>query len=250
MEEEVFFDGEFGKISGVLHYIERGRETVIVIPGFSANKKFGAKIHSETLNEIGINALRIDLDDWGESDLDFKKYASIPNYVKQVEASINFIRKRGLKEISLLGTSFGGIIALATALTHPEIKRIFLRAPVLDFQKHQEKKFGKDIERYRKLGTLPLTKDNKTIYYNFNCYESAKNYSMFERAKEIKQPIMIIQGDKDESIDYKVAEKVVNLFPSAKLKIIKGADHTLGINGNYEKGKQIMKDFFLQPIKL
>jgi len=214
MEEKVFFKGELGKVCGVLHSIGNKDEIVIVVHGFSTNKEIGAKIHSERLNEIGINALRIDLDNQGESDLDFKTGAGVSNYVKQVEASIEFVKSRGFKEISLLGTSFGGLVVLATALNHPEIKRLFLRAPVFEDRRNLDK--------------------------------TAKKYSMFEHAHKIKQPIMIIQGDKDKEVNCKNAQKIVGLFPNAELKIIKGADHKLGVKGDYSEGAGIMREFFLK----
>ncbi|GEM_PF-1783935 len=245
MEEKVFFEGDFGKICGVLHSVEVKNEVVIVIHGFSSNKESSAKSNSEKLNEIGINSLRIDLDNQGESDLDFKTKVSIPHYVQQVEAAITFVQSKGYKEISLLGTSFGGIVALATALNHPEIKRLFLRAPVLDYQKHLEKKLGEKIEECKREKRIPhFNKAGEKTYFNFNCYETAKDYSMFEQAPRIKQPIMIIQGDKDLSVDYHVAEEVVGLFLNAELKIIKGAGHNLGVDNDFSEGISIMKNFF------
>ena len=216
MEEKVFFNGKLGKVCGVLHLVGNKNEVVIIVHGFSTNKEIGAKINSERLNEIGLNALRIDLDNQGESDLDFKTEANVPNYIKQVEASIEFIKTRNFKEISLLGTSFGGLVVLATTLNHPEIKRLFLRAPV--FEDHRS----------------PV--------------EIAEYYSMVKHANEIKQPIMIVQGNADKEVDYKIAQEIVNLFPNAKLKIIEGADHGLGIKGDYTEGAEIMKKFFLKKI--
>jgi len=250
MEEKVFFDGELGKVCGVLHSIGNKDEIVILVHGFSSTKETSAKPNAELLNTLGLNALRIDLDNQGESELDFKTGVCIPNYVKQVEASINFVKERGFKEISLLGTSFGGLVVLSTALTHPEIKRLFLRAPVFDWQKHAKKKLGDDFSKYKKERRFPHFDNNGEVeyYFSFDCYETAKDYSMFEHAHKIKQPIMIIQGDMDESVDPEEAKKIVNLFPNAELKMIKGAGHILGVDGDFSEGENILEDFFKQRI--
>jgi len=242
MEKKVFFNGEFGRICGVLHQVGNKNEIVIIVHGHSATKKTSAKINSDELNKIGINALRIDLDNQGESELDFKTGCNISNYIKQVEATINFVKKKGFKEISLIGTSFGGNVVLMTALKHPEIKRIFLRASTYDFQKELLTKFGVDrIKEFKNRGMISY--DNKT-YFDFNCYEDAKDYSIFEHAKEIKQPIMIIQGDEDKEVDYLVAQKILGNFPNARLHIIKGADHKLSVKGDFSEGIEVMKNFF------
>lgn len=72
MEEKIFFNGDFGKICGILNQIENSSEIVIICPGFSSHKNTSAKISAELLATIGISSLRIDLDNQGESDLEFK----------------------------------------------------------------------------------------------------------------------------------------------------------------------------------
>jgi pimeloyl-ACP methyl ester carboxylesterase len=69
---------------------------------------------------------------------------------------------------------------------------------------------------------------------------------MYEHASKLKMPIMIAQGTADESVDYKVAQDVVELFPNARLELIQGADHGLKVDGDFSEGIKIMKDFFLE----
>jgi pimeloyl-ACP methyl ester carboxylesterase len=246
MEEKVFFEGKFGKICGVLHSANNKDEIVIIIHGFHATKETSAKINADILEKLGINSLRIDLDNIGESDLDFCKMVSIPNYVSQVESTTNFVKEKGYKQISLLGTSFGGLVALAIALKHPEIKRIFLRAPLLDLQKKWQEQIGeKKLAEFERKGSIPyISSAGDLLYYSFNCYASAKNYSMFKLAKDIKQPIMIIHGDADVEVDYSDSKSITKKFPNATLKIIEGADHTLGVNGDFSEGTKLLKEFF------
>ncbi len=244
--QKVFFDGELGKVCGILETVDNKNEIVILIHGFSSTKDTSAKTHARILNKLWINTLRIDLDNQWESELDFKTWICIPNYIKQVEASIKFVKKNWYKKISLLGTSLGGIVALSTAITHPEIKRIFLRAPVLDNQRHLIRKYWKEkIEEFRKKWKITHTNRDWDIFsYTFKHYETAKDFSMFDHAPNLKQEIMIVQWDKDKSVDYKVAIELVNKFPNAKLHIIKWADHKLSVNGNFDEWKKVMKQFF------
>jgi len=249
MEEKVFFDGEFGKICGILNIINKDNEIVIMAHGLRGHKNTSAKFLAKELETIGINSLRIDLDNVGESNLDLKTQISIPNYVKQIKSSIKFVKEKGFKEISLTGSSFGGICVLTTALTEKYIKKILLRAPVLDWQKVLLNKLGQEkLDKCEKEKLIPHTNgEGETIKYTFDCYTTAKDYSMYDRAKEIKQSIKIIQGDKDEEIDYKIAQEIVKLFPNAELKIIKGATHNLSVNGDFSLELKETREFFSKP---
>ena len=245
-EKKVFFDGEFGKICGVLHKVDNSSEVVIVVHGFSSNKETGALTISRELNKIGINALRIDLDNHGESDLDFESGVSIPNYVKQVEAAIDYCKDLGYKEISLVGTSYGGLVVFAVALSHPEIKRMVLRAPVVDHKEHFNEKYGAEkMEEFKKNGyVLYRNRDGKRFDVNLGFVEKSYPYSMHERAKEVKMPVLIIQGDADEAVDSAAAERAVKIFPNAKLHIVKGAGHRLDVDGDFSEGLRVLIDFF------
>jgi len=247
MEEKVFFDGEFGKICGVLHKVDNNSEIVIVLHGFSSNKETGAIPTAQTLNQIGLNALRIDFDNRGESELDFETGVTIPNYVKQVEAAIKYVKDLCYKEISLIGTSYGGMVAFAVALSHPEIKRMVLRAPVVDYQKHSEWLYGKEeVKNIINKGYMihHSKKKNKDYKVTSDFIEKSYPYSMYDHAQEIKIPVLILQGDEDKSVNYQDVQKVIKLFHDAKLHIIKGAGHNLGVNGDFSEGLQVMKEFF------
>ena len=246
MEKKVYFNGEFGKICGVLHKSNDSPEIAIVVHGFSSTKDRGALNVSKALEETGINSLRIDLDNRGESELDFEKGASIPNYIKQIESAINYCKENKFSMISLVGTSYGGTAVFATALSHPEIKKLIMRAPVVDYKEHAIWEYGKEkLEKYKSQGYVPYfsntTKENLKVTYDF--IEKSYPFSMYLRAKETQIPTLILQGDKDVEVNPDSAKKVVSFFPNAKLHIIKGAGHKLGVNGDYSQGHKVLVDF-------
>jgi len=245
-ENKVFFDGELGKICGVLHRVDDVSEIVIVVHGFSSNKETGAVDISRELNKIGVNALRIDLDNHGESELDFETGACIPNYVKQVEAAIGYCKGLGYKEISLVGGSYGGMVVFAVALVHPEIKRMVLRVPVVDYKEHVDWKYGEEkLKEFKRDGVVPyFNKHNKRFNVTFDFIEKSYPYSMYERAGEVRIPTLIIQGDEDEQVECESARKAVKFFPNAKLHIVEGAGHDLGVDGDFSEGLRVLVDFF------
>ena len=246
LQEKVFFDGSFGKICGVLHKVDDKKEIAIVVHGFRSNKETGAKNVSEELNKIGINALRIDLDNMGESELDFLTKVNIPNYIKQIEASMDYCKGLGYENISLIGTSYGGLAVFAVALSHPEIKRLVLRAPVVDYKELSLKEYGKEkLAEFKEQGFVEYYSGAGDLYkVTFDYIKSCYPYSMYERAKDVAIPTLIIQGDKDEDVDPLAAKRAVKCFPNAKLHTVKGAGHNLGVNGNFSEAHKVLVDFF------
>lgn len=246
MEEKVFFNGKLGKVCGILHKANDRKDIVIIVHGFSSNKDSSALPIARELNKIGINALRIDLDNRGESELDFQTGASVPNYVEQVEASIRYCKDAGFKEISLIGGSYGAMVVFAVTLVHPEIKKLVLRVPVVDYEEHALWAYGKEkLQEYKKQGFMPYyDKHNKRFDVTFDFIEKSYPYSMYKLANRVKMPTLIVEGDKDEEVDPLCAEKVVKCFPNAKLHMIKGAGHNLSVNGDFSEGLKTVVDFF------
>lgn len=246
MEEKVFFDGELGKICGVINKVNKNKEIAIIVPGFSSSKDSGAKDIAKKLNEIGINTIRIDLDNMGESELDFETGATIPNYIKQINATINYCKSQRYTQITLVGTSYGGLAVFASALTHPEIKRLIMRAPVVDYKKHAIEKYGKKLVEIEKQGFVPYEKNGKIYKRTFNSIKDAYPYSMFENAQKIKCPVLIIQGTDDKIVNPEDAKKSIKYFQNARLHLIKGASHHLGVNGDFSESLDALAEFF-QP---
>ncbi len=245
-ETKVFFNGEIGRICGVLHKVDDSSKIVIVVHGFSSNKETGAVDISRELNKVGVNALRIDLDNQGESELDFETGACIPNYVKQVEAAISYCKGLGYKEISLIGGSYGGLVVFAVALSHPEIKRMVLRVPVVDHKEHVIWKYGEEkLEEFKENGVvLYFNKNNEKFDVTFDFIEKSYPYSMYDRAGEVRIPTLIIQGDEDEAVEPDAARRAVKFFSNGKLYVVKGAGHNLGVGGDFSEGLKVLVDFF------
>lgn len=244
-----YLNGPLGKIAYVLNEPENhDDEIVIVIHGFSSfgtKELGGAPYVARELGYVSKSSIRLDLDNRGNSELDFYN-ASIPNYIKQVDCVVEHCKSLGYSKISIVGTSFGGITALGYFLDNPsKIYRMCLRAPVLDFYKLAQNRH-KNFEELREQGYFEFHsyKDDKMIKVDFNCIESSKNYSMYERAKEVTCPLMIIHGTSDDVVPIEPAKELINSFPNAELKIIDGANHDLGVSGVYSVGMNYIKEFF------
>ena len=240
--ERIEFKNSKGqKIVGVLEKANDKGEIAIFIHGFSANKDGGPKFMAEELAKNKINSFRIDLDNQGESEPKLEE-ASITNYKDTVLSAIRKLQELGFQAIDLVGTSFGGAVALAVANRFP-INKMVLRAPVLDHYQRMLKQYGKEkIEEFKKAGHVNYYKDGQVYKIGYQWVEDGKLYP-FEKMKDITCPILIIHGTNDDTVDYKDSVEKVSQFPNARLVSIKGASHFLGVNGDWTESSQALVGF-------
>lgn len=252
MTEKVFFkNSKEQMICGVFKEPNpKKEEVVVIIHGFSSTKDKGSVFLAEELAKINLNSFRIDLDNRGESEPKIED-ASISNYLITVESTIDFVKKRGYNNVSLIGISFGGNVVLVAALRHQKIKRMALMSPAFDYPALIARRFSKDeLDRYKKDGYYgQLSGNGDQVRIKFECIEDSKNYVMFGKVKDIKCPVLIIQGTKDEEINYKDSQRIVGEFPNAKLVLIEGANHNLAVDGDYSKGKEVLRKWLEKDTK-
>ncbi len=244
MKKIFFKNARNQKICGILYEPDtESDEIIIIIHGFSSTKDSGAKYIAEKLAKRKINSIRIDLDDRGKSEPRFGE-TTISSYVKTVNSTISYVKRLGYKDISLLGTSLGGLIAMATALKYRDIKKLILRAPVADYYELLLKRFNKNIlTKFKKQGFYYYIRpDGEKLRVLYNFIEDSKKYSMYKKVKNIKCPVLILHGTKDQIVNYRTSQKLVKGFEDAQLILIKNADHGLSINGDLSQGLKIIAD--------
>ncbi|MCA9458990.1 MAG: alpha/beta hydrolase [Nanoarchaeota archaeon] len=186
-EKKVFFDGELGKVCGILSETKDKNEIVIIIHGFTTHKNTSAKIMAEDLCELGISSLRIDLDSFGESELDYYN-ASVSNYIKQVEASVKYVEKIGFKNVSLIGSSFGGVVAIGYAMKYNNLNRMLLRYPGAGaYYKFLIKGKEKEYENIKKKSYVAPIEEIANKDYNLNVPLYVEKYDLAEIDSDINK---------------------------------------------------------------
>lgn len=135
------------------------------------------------------------------------------------------------KEIYLIGHSRGGGIALLKAAEDKKIKKLALWASLSEFDSFFR---PKTIEEWQKNGVvyaenkrtgqqLPL---NKQFYDDY--LKNKATLDVRKSAKMLEIPLLIIHGDKDESVDIAHAEFLYNLVQHSIFIKVEGGNHTFG----------------------
>lgn len=183
----------------------------------------------------------LDLPGFGQSPL--LHAMSLDDYVEVV---IGFIKKLELRQVVLLGHSFGGQLAVSVASRH-DIEKLILIAPAL---KRERNKFGSTW--YKFLGFVAKLKRilPRSLTYQLS---SGLNYS--EASPRLKQvfrnlikidvtqtllnitiPTLCIWGEYDKEI-LGSGKQIVGRLSQGRLKVIYDAGHNLHL----EKPKQVAR---------
>jgi len=120
MEQAFFFQGQSGKLFGVIHSPRRDNDTKIGVV-FCApmaeekHESYPTFVHfARKLSEKGFWVLRFDYFGTGDSEGEWEQ-ATLHSRINDTLAAIEQLQSQGLTEVGLLGLRFGGTIACLAA---------------------------------------------------------------------------------------------------------------------------------------
>lgn len=188
---------------------------------------------------------------------------AVPTHVEEQAAhAANFIQALGLDEVDLIGFSMGGYVCQVLALTEPDLVRkvilcgsscpgspeteppekIFFDTAIKPTWSFEDKvilfyanapdsrargRLAEDrIEAQMRVGQEPKVPEDGWR----NLYEIIKNFTVedgpwFARLQEIRQPVLIMNGDRDPCYPLKNQLLLFEHIPDARLAILPMAGH-------------------------
>ena len=134
----------------------------------------------------------------------------------------------GQKNVTLIGSSLGGLTALWVAEQCPQVKRLVLLAPALDFLTNSIKIIGE--EKYAQWCRQGATdfyhygkKENVLLSYEF----VLDMYRYDDHSLQRQLPTLILHGEKDEVISVESSKSFVVNRPWIRFIELAGSDHSL-----------------------
>ncbi len=152
-----FKDHEGHRVSGILASPPSHTDRATVLcHGFLSNKNsMTNKTLTTLLCERGIASFRFDLFGQGESEGPFEQI-TVSLAVKQALAALDLVASKGYRWIGLVGSSFGGLVALMAAAQWSSLSCLALKCPVPDFPEMLELEFGKQgMAEWERTDTIP-----------------------------------------------------------------------------------------------
>ncbi|MEK7286774.1 MAG: alpha/beta fold hydrolase [Nitrospirota bacterium] len=206
------------------------QKIVLLIHGFLSNKNSDTNLDlSKFFIEKGIATVRLDLYAHGESDGLFLQL-SLSRCLLQVSGLIAWIKKNGYEKIALVGSSFGGLIAIHTAAKHADIVSLSLKCPVSNYPPLWQKWFKEDgLANWKERNKLVFFSDNRRVTLEYGFYSDLLQYPSYQDAAHLCIPTLIVHGDADEDVP---VDQSLRLFETLRLdasrkrlEVISGADH-------------------------
>ncbi len=228
----VFQDSANNTVSAILaEPAQKNDRAVILCHGFLSNKDSRTNLRlTELLVAQGIGTFRFDWFGMGESEGAFSRI-TVAACVDQLERAISLLRDRGYHELGLIGSSFGGLLAILVGQHHPELGAIGLKCPVPDFPETLDYEFGPDgIEEWKRTNYIPdVTGGTAPIALDFAFYKSCGAFDAYAAARNIKAPVLIVHGEQDELVPFHQIRQLEDALPGDnELVLMPEADHQFG----------------------
>jgi hypothetical protein len=192
------------------------KKYVIYLHGFAQNLTSNQPLY-KALSKTDFGILAIDYRGYGKNP--HTKHFSDNDIVQDVKASIEYLKNKGVKDIGLVGHSFGGYISAKTSnsnklgfqiLVSPMISLEFWLKKVVKFPKRNKKEslFVKYIPSYK------------------NMY--SKVFDINEHIRHNLTPTYVIQGRKDAYVRTSKVKEMTKQVPELKeFVVINSSKHRM-----------------------
>lgn len=210
---------------------------------------------SQRLVNVDFSVFRFDFRACGESEGDSVRDFTVSGQIRDIEASVKFLEKKGYKTFGLLGASFaGGAVSIFTAQHLRKIRALALWNALINYSLRLrpttpwgKKYWGKPaIKRIQKFGFTEI--GSRKFRVGKALMEDIEQMEPRKELIKADIPILFVHGDKDTYVDYHDSVKYAKMMKNAKLVIIKGAEHGFHNQKDSEMANKATVDFFLKNV--
>jgi hypothetical protein len=224
-----FKDAEGHRVAAVLATPETQTDRLAVLcHGFLSSKNSTTnKTLTRILNERRIATFRFDFFGQGESEGPFEQITTT-TAIRQAMGALDLMAAEGYRRIGLMGSSFGGLVAIHTASRRSDLACLALKCPVVDFAEELRLEFGdEEMASWKTADTIPdIMGGPNRVKLRYDFYEDCLGQIAYDPAKAITVPTLIVQGAKDEFVPLHQSQRLYDTLRSPKrLEMLPEADH-------------------------
>lgn len=199
---------------------------------------------ADKLHEKGFWTLLFDFRGHGKSSGDSAEDFTISAQLQDIATAIQYLKDQGSKTIFLAGASFGAGAAVLYAEKHPEIKKLLLSNPSLDYNRSIRKHFLPQLPLLETQGFIEA--GSRKFRLGKKLFEELQKFTPYKQLETYKGDLLIIHGDNDKRIPHQdvieIFEHLVN--PNKKFSLIVGADHGFHEEPYTTQAADLIVDFF------
>ena len=227
-------------------------EIVLLVHGFMSNKNSETNlILTQRLLEKGIATIRLDIFGHGESDGPLNQL-TLSRCLHQIDGVMKWIQNNGYVKVSMVGSSFGGLISIHTAEKYPDLRRLALKCPVSNYPTIWQNRLSTSgMSRWKEEGLLTFMTEDGKAQLAYGYYEDLLRYDTYATAGRMKTPTLVVHGDADVDVP---VDQSIRLFDTLRLTndqkqlvIIPGADHAFSKQDDFLKMVDAVDDWLTNP---
>lgn len=228
---------------------------VLLCHGFLSNKNSTTnKTLTRALLEQGIATFRFDFFGQGESEGPFARI-TLTTAVHQALTALALIRAQGFRRLGLMGSSFGGLVAILTAGRYlaggGSLAALGLKCPVPDFPEMLRLEFGeRGMRQWQEAQEIPdVTGGSRPVRLEYAFYEDCLRHDAYKAAEQLRVPTLIVQGDCDEYVPLQQSRRLHEALGGAKrLEVLPGADHSFSRAADFRRMADLLTEWFVQRL--
>lgn len=252
-KEKVTIKNESGqRIVGILYSPDSDTSSKLAIfcHGYRSTKDTSKVMHlAEKTTSKGINFFAFDFSGRGESDGKFED-TTITDYINDLKCVIDHFSK-GYKDILIIGSSLGGLVALQRASRDKRIKALVLLSPVSYFPyKKTEEHSPEKVKEWKDKGYI-YTESTRfgQMKINYSFYADGLKYNDYSVYDTIRIPVLVIHGTKDGSAPINFSRNLIKHLKNNKFVELKNSDHFYSREEDFRRAMDEISKFAAEVLK-
>ncbi len=212
------------------------RAAVLLCHGLMSNRESGTnRALTERLCAHRVATLRFHF--VGHGDGSPLADLTLTRCLDQVNGALAWLAKQGFAQIGLVGSSFGGLVAILAAARHPTLFAVGLKCPVSDYPPLWRSRLGEGgMRHWQESGLLTFAGPGGKARLGYAFYEDLLRYPTESAAQKIQSPTRIIHGDADPDVPVAQSLRLFSVLKSPKeICVIPGADHEFSRAEDFEQ---------------
>jgi len=209
---------------------QKNANTILILHGWKNSLKNWEGVGKRI--SVKNKVILVDLPGFGNSSIPKNQPFDTYDYAETIN---KFIEKLNLRDITLIGHSFGGKIGTIIASNNPRIKKLILvdnsgitnRSIVTSLKMYLSKitKFFLPKTLSEKFSNTLSSEDYKNAGNLRESFREIVTQDIRESAKKIKIPTLIIWGENDKDVPLSSAKILKKIIPNSTLRIVWRATH-------------------------
>ena len=228
------------------------KRAVILCHGFLSDKNSRTNRRlTELLVPEGIATFRFDWYGMGDLSKQFP-HLTLQQCLDQLNTGVSYLLAQGYSSIGLIGSSFGGFMAILGAAHFPAIRAVGLKCPVVDFAECLQLEFGEQaMAVWKQTHQIPnILNDQELIPLQYAFFEECLRYDGYEWASRITVPTCVVHGEKDDLIPFHQIDRLMKVLAGPKdLRLLPNADHQFGHPEDFRIMTTLLAQWMIQQVK-